>query len=339
MSRRCRLVAALAALFVVATPAVAAADAAGPTDWRTTITAVEPATEAVRFSIEGGDAFVRADVERGHAIVVLGYDHEPYLRIDAAGIVSTNARSFATYYNEDRYGNDDIPEVVDNEAEPVWQRVGDGGSWSWHDHRAHWMGDEPPIGLEPGDSLPRQTIPVLVDGARVEVAVETELVGSPSFWPALLGGLVGLQIGLVGAWVGRATSTLATLILATAATVAGAAQFRSLPASTGPLVTWWLLPASALLASLGVIAIYRRVFWTELGLQAIAAVFLLLWAFRRRGHLTSAVVPTDLSAALDRAITAAVSVGALLVLVGTLRRLTTASASNSPPGPEPASEP
>lgn len=319
MIRRAGRAGVLGALVAALVPAVATADAAGPTDWRTTIVEVAPPVEGVRFSIVGGDAFVRAEVDPGVELVVLGYDGEPYLRIDAGGEVSTNERSFATYYNEDRYGNDDVPDVVDNRAEPAWRRIGDGGAWSWHDHRAHWMGDEPPIGLEPGDALPRQTIPLLVDGAPVEITVETRLVASPSVWPTLIGGVLGLQIGLVGAWVGRATTTLATLALAGGAVVAGVAQYRSLPASTGPLITWWMMPVLALTAAIGVIAIYRRSFWTELGLQAVAGSLLVVWAFRRRGHLTAAIVPTDLAPTLDRAITAGVLIGALLVLVGTFR--------------------
>lgn len=321
VAHRRRLIALLAALLVVLSPGTAAADAAGPTDWRTTIVAVEPATDAVTFSVVSGDAFVRAVVEPGHELVVLGYDGEPYLRIDADGVVDENTRSFATYYNEDRYGNDDIPDVVDNEAVPDWRRVGSGGEWAWHDHRAHWMGSEPPIGLEPGETLPAQPIPVLVDGRRTVISVESELLDPPSPWPAVFGGLIGLQVGLLGAWIGRATSTLAALVLAVPATVAGVAQFRSLPASTGPLVTWWLLPVLALLAAAAVIAIYRRAPWVELGLLAGSAAFLVVWAIRRRGHLTSAVVPTDLAPWFDRSVTAATLVGGVILLIGTARRL------------------
>ena len=46
----------------------------------------------------------------------------------------------------------------------IRERLADDGAWSWHDHRAHWMGDEPPIGLEPGDALPDMVIELVVDG-------------------------------------------------------------------------------------------------------------------------------------------------------------------------------
>lgn len=320
VARRRHLIALLVALFVVATPNVAVADAAGPTDWRTTIVAVEPAAPTVEFSIVGGDAFVRAIVDPGHELVVFGYDGEPYLRIDADGTVSENARSFATYYNTERYGSDDIPDLVDNDAPPEWRQVGEGGDWAWHDHRAHWM-SETPIGLEPGDVLPAQSIPVAVDGVSTQILVETRLLEAPSSWPAVFGGLLGLQLGLLGAWIGRATSTLTTLVLASAATVAGVAQFASLPASTAPLTTWWLLPVLSIGAAVGVIVLYRRAPWVELGLQVGGAAFLLLWALQRRRHLTRSIVPTDLSPGLDRAITAGVLVGSALLLLGLVRQL------------------
>lgn len=308
------------------------ADPAGPTDFRTEIVDVTPETalDAVTFSVVGGDAFIEVEVEPGHELVVLGYHDEPYLRIRDDGVVEHNVYSYATYYNEDRYGDVDIPDIVDNTAEPEWERIGDGGSWAWHDHRAHWMGDEPPIGLDPGESLPSETIPMLVNGASVEVDVVTTLLPSAPIWPAAFGVLIGLQLGLVGMWLGRATTVFVAIVLAVAALVAGLAQFWSLPASTGPLLTWWLIPAVALVLALAPIAIYGRSVWVETGLVMIAAAQLTLWAWARRGHTTAAIVPTDLPASLDRAITTAVLAGGIVTLIATVRGLRRTVSSNPP---------
>lgn len=300
---------------------IAHADAAGPSDYRSEIVEVRPATGTITLSIEGGDSFVRIDVDPGHEVIVLGYapDREPYLRISADGMVEQNVRSYATYYNADRFGRADIPDVVDVSARPEWEQIGDGGTWSWHDHRAHWMGDEPPIGLEPGDALPDQDIELVVDGQPVVVTVRTTLQPSPSVLPVIAGVLIGLAVGLLGFTLGPATANLALLVAAASATLVGAAQYLSLSAATGPLITWWLVPAIALACAVGVIAIYGRSEFVQLGLIAIGGLMLVLWGFRRRDVLGAAVLPTDLPFWFDRMVTAATPIVGLLVLTTVIR--------------------
>jgi hypothetical protein len=313
------------ALAVALAPTVALADAAGPTDYLTEITAVSPSSvlDAVELDIVGGDAFVRIRVEPGHEVVVRGYlpDEEPYLRIDAEGRVERNVRSYATYYNENRFGTDEIPEVVDTSAAPEWEQIADGGEYAWHDHRAHWMSEEPLVGLDPGDSLPEEAIPIVVDGVEATVSVVTTLQPAPSRLPAVAGALLGVALGLAGLVLGRATATLVAALLSAAALVVGAAQFLSLPPSTGPSVSWWLLPAVALACSIGVIAVYRRSIWVESGLLAIAGVQLAVWGFARRDHVTSAYIPTSLAPDLDRFVSMAVLVGAAFVVAAAVRAL------------------
>ncbi len=316
MTRRILGGAALGVIAAVAAAGVAHADAAGPTDYRSEIVSITPATEAVSVMIEGGDSFVAIDVAPGHEVVVLGYDGEPYLLVDGEGEVFRNRRSFATYYNEDRYGNDDAPDIVDNTAPPEWDRVGGGGTWAWHDHRAHWMGTEPPIGLSPGDSLPSQIVPIEVDGTSVAIEVRTTLLAEPSLWPAAFGLLIGLSLALVAGLAGPATLNLVALAVAAVATWVGVAQYRSLPSETEPLVTWWLLPVMALVAALAVIAVYGRSALLQLGLLALAGLQLTLWAVRRRSGLTTAWLPTDAPFWFDRAVTAiALAAGVVIVVI------------------------
>lgn len=307
--------AAVAALGLLVMPQAALADAAGPTDYRSEVVAITPATEAITVTIEGGDAFVRIVVDPGHEVIVNGYDDEPYLRISRDGTVEQNRRSMATYYNAERFGSDQIPDIVDNTADPEWQEIGQGGSWAWHDHRAHWMESKPPIGLEPGESLPSQTIPILVDGDRVEIDVQTTLQRSPSIWPVVFGAMIGLQLVLLGALAGPATMTLASLVLAASATIVGVAQFRSLPSETGPLLAWWLLPVIALACSIATILIYGRWALAQGALAALAGLQLVLWAFTRRSTLTRAVLPTDLAFWFDRMVTAAALAGGIALVI------------------------
>jgi hypothetical protein len=320
LRRRLAVIAALAAGFA-SVPGTAFADAAGPTEFRAVITSITPETPTVELSIEGGDSFVRISVEPGVEVMVLGYDEEPYVMIDADGLVWENQRSYATYYNSSRYGTGAIPDEVDNGADPAWDRVGDGGTWAWHDHRAHWMATEPPLGMEPGDSLPEAVIPILVDGVEVQVAVVATLVGGPSWWPALAGAVLALLLTFAAVLVGQ--HALATLSWSLVALLVGTIQYLSLPAETGPRPIWWLPPLIAVLCA-GAALVRRRSPVLHHGLIVLACAQVLLWALLRRTTFTKPVLPTDAPFWLDRSLSAAAVVGSVLLLgggVGALVRL------------------
>src|SRR5215210_2844228 len=91
-------------IVVMSAPTTALADAARPSDFRSEIVSVLPETDDVTATIEGGDSFVRIEVERGHDGRVEGYAGEPYLWIDGDGVGHENQRSPATYYNRNRAG-------------------------------------------------------------------------------------------------------------------------------------------------------------------------------------------------------------------------------------------
>lgn len=307
---------------VVGLPGHAHADAAGPTEFVTEIVDVQPAVPSIELTIEGGDSFVRIVVASGTEVVVLGYDDEPATRIDADGRVFQNLRSFATYYNDDRFGSDDIPDIVDNDAPPQWDEVGSGGAWAWHDHRAHWMGTEPPRGMRPGDRLPEQTIPLIVDGRQVSVTVVSTLVADPSPWPSLLGVGIGAAIAAFGATRGRAVA--ASGLIAAVALAVGVVQFLSLPSETDPRPMWWLPPAIALTAT-GLAWWWRRAPLYRDGLVALAAAQVLLWVFVRRQSFLKPVLPTDAPFWLDRLASAAAGAGALVTLAFVVRALVDAA--------------
>ncbi len=287
------------------------------------VTSVEPPTDAISVTIVGGDAFVRLVVQPGHEVVVLGYGGEPYLRVGADGTVEENQLSPATFYNQDRYGGD-VPVGVTAEAAlaqpPEWRHVGTGGTWAWHDHRAHLMSAEPLIGMEPGDQLDPQVIGLTVDGEAVAVKVVTTLQEAPSRWPVT----AGVLIGFAASWFiyarfrfdrsGRPIPAIATIVSALCLIVGGM-QFLSLPAETEPSVTWWMLPALALVVSVNAMFV-KSTMWRG-ALVALAGLQLLVWAVPRRQVLTRAILPTDMPYWIDRAVTAAVlPIAVALVAVG-----------------------
>ncbi|HET6691050.1 MAG TPA: hypothetical protein VFG74_09310, partial [Miltoncostaeaceae bacterium] len=121
----------------------------------------------------GGDDAVQIRNPGHHTIVVMGYDGEPYARLLPDGRAQRNARSPATYLNEDRYADVALPAAADAEAAPEWRPFTSTGLLEWHDHRAHWMGSGTPPQVT--DPAARTTvfdyrIPISVDGrpARIE---------------------------------------------------------------------------------------------------------------------------------------------------------------------------
>jgi len=321
---------ALAGLVVTAGPA--AADPAGPTDYRSEVVRVDPATPAIDVRVVGGDSFVLLRAERGTTVDVVGYRGEPYLRFGADGTVERNEASPSRWLNDDRYGSTEPPPSSTPGAEPDWRVVATDGSYAWHDHRAHWMNPARPPGAEPGDTILEAVIPLVVDGDEVDVHVRSVLLARPSPAAAIVGG--SIAFAAVGALLlgGRRVGNRSGLLTVAAggaalATVLGGWAYRSVPAETEPSVTLWLLPATALVAALGALVLGRTGRVSRFGvdlLGALAALELGLWAWSRRAAPVRAWVPTDAPQWLDRATVTGAGALALGVAVGllVLRRTT-----------------
>ena len=149
----------------------------------------------------------------------------------------------------------------------------------------------------------------------------TTLLPGPSWWPVAFGLLVGLSLVMFTTLSGPATVTLGALLLSGAALVVGVAQYRSLPAETGPLLTWWVLPAISLACAIATVLLYGRSVLVQHALVGLAGAQLLVWAFARRSGLSKAVLPTDLGFGFDRFVTAAALTGGAALLVVAVRAL------------------
>ena len=306
-------------LLIAAAPA-AWADAAGPTDYRTDIVSVEPATSAFEVSMIGGDSFMRLEQLEPVEIVIVGYRGEDYLRFDADGTVVENRRSPSTWLNEERYGTEDaLPSFVDHEAPPQWSRVADNGRYAWHDHRSHWMNPQQPPGADAGDQVLEATVPLRVDGQDVTITVASYLLDDPPVWPGVIGAVLAAALGVVGLRGGRVPFTASVLLVAGLALVLGAVAFRSVPPETEPERLLWLLPLVAVVALLVVTVVYNRLATTVYldGLGVVAGATLIGWGVTRFDALSRSLIPSDAPANLDRlAIGAALIVGAISALRG-----------------------
>jgi hypothetical protein len=332
-------VAAVALTALLAGAGPAAADAPRPTDYRSTVTAITPAADGVRAEVVGGDAFLELRVDEGHEVVVPGYGGEPYLRFRADGTVERNARSEATYLNDDRQGSVDLPAGADNEAEPAWETVADGGEYAWHDHRIHWMGGSRPPGAEPGDVVQSWTVPLTVDGAAIEVTGELVLVArvSPVPWIAL--GSAGAAAVVVLGRRRPLVPAVAVTVAAAGALVVGWAEFSVAPTGSGANPLLVAVPLVGLVAAGLGVAFRGRGAGPTATLAGAAAV--VGWGVLRASVLWMPVLPTDLPAGVDRAVTAlavGVAAGAAAVIVwsgGLAVRLTPATDDSATDGEDP----
>ena len=304
MARLARLVAVSLGLVLV-TAAPAAADPAGPSDYRSEVTGIVPEVEGVEAEIRGGDAFLELTVDEGRTVIVEGYEGEPYLRFSPDGTVERNRLSKATYLNDDRKGQGVRfpPDVsaADADTPPDWERVASGGTYAWHDHRVHWMEDASPNvdrgSLVEGAYDPWR-VPIVVDGAAAEVQGTLTYAESVSPLPyiglaVIVGGLLIFYGRGRGLWVPAALLVVVSL----AATLVGWADYQSTPDGGGnPLL--WGLALAALVTAVGALVLARRRSGVVLALASVAS--LSAWALFRVQALLKPVLPTDLPYAVDR---------------------------------------
>jgi len=310
----------LAAVALVGSAPPALADAAGPTDYRTDIVSVEPATPAIRVTMIGGDAFLRLEQLQPVEVIVLGYQAEPYLRFDPDGTVFENRRSPAVWLNQERYGTEQqLPAFASADARPEWLEVAENGSYSWHDHRSHWMNPLQPPGAEPGDQVLEATVPLDIDGERVVITVASYLLDPPSILPAVIGAVAAVALGAALWRTERLPRMVLGLLLAGGTALLGVLAYRAVPAETEPSTLLWMLPAVAAASTLTVVLVRNRVATTVYldGLAVVAGATLAGWGFTRLDALRRALIPSDAPASLDRiGITIALLSGTALGLHG-----------------------
>lgn len=234
---------------------------AGSTDFRTDLTDVEGTLDGAELLVR--DLGARLEVVRTTAteIVVLGYEGEPYLRLDEEG-VWRNSSSPATYLNEDRYGSVTLPDNADATAAPTWDHVGSGDRFAWHDHRAHWMSPAaPPIASSEPDVehvVYEDRVRLEIDGRDVSVGTRVTWVPTPpqTLWLLATGAMGALAIGAV--LLRPAVAPAVGLIATGAATIARL---------SGPV---WLVVAIVGIAAAGWALLRRSV--QGAGIAGFAAV-------------------------------------------------------------------
>jgi hypothetical protein len=325
--------AGLAAAAVVLPAAPAAADPPAPGDYSSEVTAIEPAVDTVTIEVVGGDSFLLLEVEPGTEVVVIGYDDEPFVRVQADGTVEQNQSSTATYLNDDRYAEVTIPErlagVDASELEPEWEQVGTGGTYAWHDHRIHWMAPNAPPAVGRGGTFEWSgPVPLLVDGERVEVSGRIRYHEAVSPLPWIAGGLVAAAaLGYALRGRSRASAAVAAAVAAVATLVAWG-TWDAAPSGVGASSLPLVVAGLAVVLSVASLAAPERI--RPVLLLAVTAI-LGAWGLLRFGVLTNPVLPTDLPFAVDRAATVAAIAVAIAVGVSAMSAMAPPPPSTAEP--------
>jgi len=170
-----------------------------------TVTSLTPAVPGLSVSILDSDDQIVVRNRTGRTLTALGYQGEPYMRFIPGKGVFENLNSPATYDNTVRLGTPKVPSFARKDAKPRWFRVGLGDSWSWHDHRIHWMSTIPPAAVvaHPGQKQRVFGWSVALDAAGRPVKVD----GSLEFIPGGGAGGGG-RVLLIALGAGAVTVTL-----------------------------------------------------------------------------------------------------------------------------------
>ncbi|WP_052664916.1 hypothetical protein [Nitriliruptor alkaliphilus] len=309
-------------------PTMAAADPAGPTNYESRVSSIEPAVDGLEVEVLGGDAYVQVSVPPGSTATVAGYDPsgtELYLRFLPEGTVERNEASPTRWLNDERYGAE-VPPEASAEAPPRWEVVATGGTYAWHDHRVHWMSPEPPGQLDTGADEPQLvqtwTLQLTVDDQPVEVAGELHYLPSPSPVPPVAVLVLVLGAGVALALRRPTAVPLLALAGAVAAAVVGAASVTGLPPGADSEPALLILPGVALVLLLVAVAIRGRPGIGPRLIGALAGLPLVVWGVLLIRSLVVPIVPTALPNGVARVLVAVVLGTGLASLVAAARLLT-----------------
>jgi hypothetical protein len=346
IARQRTIVVMTLALLLVGAPA--AADPAGPTHFRSTITGIvvedaptgspDPVAD-LELEILGGDAFLVVRAAPGTSVEVPGYEGEPYVRIAADGTVEVNTRSPARWLNDERFGlpEAELPAQADADAPPSWELVARNGEYAWHDHRIHWMSPTLPPSVDTTRDEPQQvsqwSVPLVVDDAQVTVEGELDWVPGPS--PVVPAGALVLCVA-AGVWLALRRESALTAAIATGAVLTGAV---GVSASVGLPTGADAEPALVVLPGLAAAVLGAARWWAGRApararwLVPAAALPLVVWGIVQAGTLTRPIVPGPVPGQAVALITALVfGVGAAAAT--TLLRRVLAATALDPDAPE-----
>ena len=315
-SRPLRLVvltAALTCLFALINPVPAAAHIVGtggsPTNYRTTVTAIQPAVPTVAVTVGLGGQWVRVTNQGAAEIVILGYRGEPFLRLSQNQVQVNELSSTAAETGQ----TPGTPPSADP-AGPRWVQLREEDSATWTDAR---------IDPESAGASGSWELPLVVDGQQVTVLGTWELIPPPSPWPwvaalMLLAAAVA-AIGWMRSWHRPMAAVMGVGILAFVLHLLGTGFA---PQQGGPVFGWVGVGAvgafSLLIGGVAVVSTLRRSVSAPDRVVTVGIMVLLL-AATDISVLWNSQLPFAGPAVLDRGLTVLTYATALGLLVGGAR--------------------
>ena len=173
--------------------------------YRSTITAIEPSIPGLVLAVTKAGESLTLTNHSGKTVVVIGYAGEDYLRITATG-VDENVASLSSSLNGTLV-IEGLPQPQEqaNQQHQEWRHVSNQPTFTWHDHRIHWMAQQRPPVVAADPHHPHKVldwkIPLSVNGEPVTVKGELDWKGVPTlstFVIALiaLAGTVGVAMAV-----------------------------------------------------------------------------------------------------------------------------------------------
>lgn len=205
------LAAAWAALWAAAPASAHATMGPDAQFYRSVVTSVSPQVPGLVVSVERTGQTVTVTNGTGKQVEVSGVTGEPFLRLGPDG-VEENTSSLTSRLNAVRtLGSGPLPQQTGAVQPVTWKHVSDAPSYSWSDHRTHWMSLQrpPQVAADPRSPHPVSawTMALTVDGTPVTVSGTLSWAGASRLagWraPATVGGLVVVALVAVGLAVRR----------------------------------------------------------------------------------------------------------------------------------------
>jgi hypothetical protein len=166
----------------------------------------------VEAKVVDGDRKLWLRVPSSSTLIVLGFQREPYIRFDHAG-VELNLRSPTTYLNQPRLQY--ASRATSVTARPDWKRVTRAHAYSWHENRLHALerlvhgGDARVVG--------RWSVPLQLEGNVSAITGTLSYVPGPRRWVWLLALIATVGVALAVAARRRGTAEVVLAIVALAA--------------------------------------------------------------------------------------------------------------------------
>lgn len=145
------------------------------------VTSIEPPIPGLEAEVLGGDDQLRVTWTGRPPLVIEGTQGEPMLRLSAGGI-EINERSPSAYLSGDRYAQVALPGGVDPAAPPRWRLIESPGSFTWYEHRAHWLETERPAAVGDGTrpvAIFHWRVPATLGGRRVTINGDLDWIPDP----------------------------------------------------------------------------------------------------------------------------------------------------------------